>query len=107
MVNEVKKQGSRTVVGLKGQFASFEKTQPGYYGEQGSVIIHQTLFDLFPPSSFDVSLITPLAPAEFIQRILVPEAAVRLIAQDLCADIEDAIVTLRESAQYGVAMFPD
>jgi hypothetical protein len=29
MVNEVKKQGSRTVVGLKGQFASFEKTQPG------------------------------------------------------------------------------
>ncbi|KIK93689.1 hypothetical protein PAXRUDRAFT_828700 [Paxillus rubicundulus Ve08.2h10] len=107
MVNEVKKQGSRAVVGLKGQFASFEKTQPGYYGEQGSVIIHQTLFDLFPPSSFDVSLITPLAPAEFIQRILVPEAAVRLIAQDLCADIEDAIVTLRESAQYGVAMFPD
>ncbi|KAH0836450.1 hypothetical protein J3R83DRAFT_8057 [Lanmaoa asiatica] len=104
---EVKKQGSRTVVGVKGQFASFEKTQPGYYGEQGSVIIHQTLFDLFPPSTFDASLIAPLAPAEFIQRILVPEAAVRLIAQDLCVDIEDAIVTLRESAQYGVAMFPD
>ncbi|KAG8215087.1 hypothetical protein J3R82DRAFT_8508 [Butyriboletus roseoflavus] len=104
---EVKKQGSRTVVGVKGQFASFEKTQPGYYGEQGSVIIHQTLFDLFPPSTFDASLIAPLAPAEFIQRILVPEAAVRLIAQDLCADIDDAIVTLRESAQYGVAMFPD
>ena len=79
----------------------------GSYGEQGSVIIHQTLFDLFPPSTFDSSLIAPLAPAEFIQRILVPEAAVRLIAQDLCADIDDAIVTLRESAQYGVAMFPD
>lgn len=26
---EVKKQGSRAVVGVKGQFASFEKTQPG------------------------------------------------------------------------------
>ena len=26
---EVKNQGSRTVVGVKGQFASFEKTQPG------------------------------------------------------------------------------
>lgn len=49
----------------------------------------------------------PLAPAEFIQRILVPEAAVRLIAQDMCLDMEDAIVTLRDSAQYGVAMFPD
>lgn len=77
------------------------------YGEQGSIIIHQTLFDLFPPRTFDASLIAPLAPAEFIQRILVPEAAVRLIAQDLCVDMEDAIVTLRDSAQYGVAMFPD
>lgn len=26
---EIKKQGSRTVTGVKGQFASFEKTQPG------------------------------------------------------------------------------
>lgn len=26
---EVKNQGSRTVVGVKGQFSSFEKTQPG------------------------------------------------------------------------------
>lgn len=26
---QVKKQGSRTVVGVKGQFASFESTQPG------------------------------------------------------------------------------
>lgn len=48
---EVKKQGSRTTVGVKGQFASFEKIRPGYYGEQGSAIIHQTLFNLFPPSS--------------------------------------------------------
>ncbi|KAF8449346.1 RTC4-like domain-containing protein [Boletus edulis BED1] len=104
---EMKKQGSRAVVGVRGQFASFEKTQPGYYGEQGSVIIHQTLFDLFPPSTFDATLIAPLAPAEFIQRVLVPEAGWRLIAQDLCVDMEDAIVTLRDSAQYGVAMFPD
>lgn len=26
---EVKKQGSRTVVGVKGQFANFERAQPG------------------------------------------------------------------------------
>jgi hypothetical protein len=26
---QIKKQGSRTVTGVKGQFASFEKTQPG------------------------------------------------------------------------------
>jgi hypothetical protein len=29
IVKEVKKKGSRTVVGVNGQFASFEKTQPG------------------------------------------------------------------------------
>ncbi|KAH7920529.1 hypothetical protein BV22DRAFT_1133001 [Leucogyrophana mollusca] len=104
---EVKKQGSRAALGVKGQFASFEKTQPGYYGELGSVIIHQTLYNLFPPSSFDASLIVPLTPAEFIQRILVPEAALELIMEDLCIDRDEALVTLRESAQYGVAMFPD
>lgn len=54
-----------------------------------------------------MSLISPLTPAEFIQRVLVPEAATRLIAQDLNQSIEEATITLRESAQYGVAMFPD
>lgn len=29
IVKEVKKKGSRAVVGVTGQFASFEKTQPG------------------------------------------------------------------------------
>ncbi|KAG0703949.1 RTC4-like domain-containing protein [Suillus ampliporus] len=104
---EIKKRGSRTVTGVKGQFASFEKTQPGYYGELGLLIIHQTLYNLFPFSSFDASSIAPLTPAEFIQLVLVPEAAVGLIIQDLHLDRDEAIVTLRESSQYGVAMFPD
>ncbi|OAX33804.1 hypothetical protein K503DRAFT_725367 [Rhizopogon vinicolor AM-OR11-026] len=104
---EIKKQGSRTVTGVKGQFTSFEKTQPGYYGELGSLIIHQTLYNLFPFSSFNASSIAPFTPAEFIQRVLVPEAAVGLIMQDLHLDKDEAIVTLRESSQYGVAMFPD
>ncbi|EIW78974.1 hypothetical protein CONPUDRAFT_59209, partial [Coniophora puteana RWD-64-598 SS2] len=107
-MREVERTGSvRAVVGVKGQFASFEKTQPGYYGELGSIILHQTLFSLFPPSSFDAALIAPLAPAEFIQRILVPETAVRLVMQDLGQPPDEALRTLRESAQYGVAMFPD
>ncbi|KAG1860270.1 RTC4-like domain-containing protein [Suillus subalutaceus] len=104
---QIKKQGSRTVTGVKGQFASFEKTQPGYYGELGFLIIHQTLYNLFPFSSFEPSSIAPLTPAEFIQLVLIPEAAVGLIMQDLGLDRDEAIVTLRESSQYGVAMFPD
>ena len=49
----------------------------------------------------------PLTPAEFIQRILVPEAALRLVMEDMHQSRKQAIRTLRESAQYGVAMFPD
>jgi hypothetical protein len=77
------------------------------------VIIHQTLYSLFPPSSFVPTLITPLTPTEFIQRILVPEAAVGLIIEDRELDPdnrkhrEKAVKILRESAAYGVAMFPD
>ncbi|KAG1803898.1 restriction of telomere capping protein 4, partial [Suillus plorans] len=93
--------------GVKGQFSTFEKTQPGYYGELGLLIIHQTLYNLFPFSSFDTSLIAPLSRAEFVQFVLIPEVAVRLIMQDLHLDRDEAIMTLRESSQYGVSMFPD
>ncbi|KAA1468921.1 hypothetical protein DENSPDRAFT_764132, partial [Dentipellis sp. KUC8613] len=107
VVKEVRAMGSRAVVGVKGQFDSFSKTQPGYYGELGSMVIHQTIYNLFPPSSFDADSISPLTPTEFIQRILVPEAALALIMEDMGFDREHAAITMRESAAYGVAMFPD
>ncbi|KAL0955173.1 hypothetical protein HGRIS_004081 [Hohenbuehelia grisea] len=107
---EFKAKGSRAVTGVKGQFESFEKTQPGYYGERGAVIIHHVLFDLFPPSSIDPANIAPLPANEFILRILVPEVATRLILQDQNKDVdwdmEEGVKILRESAPYGVAMFP-
>ncbi|KAF8813016.1 hypothetical protein BYT27DRAFT_6394589 [Phlegmacium glaucopus] len=111
VMDEVKKKGSRAVVGVRGQFANFEKTQPGYYGEQGSVIIHQTLFDMFPPVSFDPARISPLTSNEFVLRILVPEVALRLIMEDRNLEGNDgmhqALIVLRESSAYGVAMFPE
>lgn len=42
-----------------------------------------------------------------MQRILVPEAAVYLIMEDLQSTYSNAIKILRESVEYGVAMFPD
>lgn len=81
------------------------------YGEQGSVIIHQTLFDMFPPASFDPARISPLTSNEFVLRILVPEVALRLIMEDRDREGNDemhqALVVLRESSAYGVAMFPE
>jgi hypothetical protein len=77
------------------------------YGELGSMILHQTLYNMFPPSLIDPQSITPLAPQEFIQRILVPEAALTLIMEDTGQDQVKAVQTMRESAGYGVAMFPD
>lgn len=77
------------------------------YGELGYLIIHQTIYQLFPPDTIDPDSTTPLTPSDFIQRILIPEAAAYLIMEDLQSTYSDAIKTLRESAEYGVAMFPD
>lgn len=55
----------------------------------------------------DPDPISPLTPTEFIQRILVPEVAVALIMEDMNVSKKRAMKTLRESVQYGVAMFPD
>jgi RTC4-like domain len=82
------------------------------YGELGSVIIHQTLYNMFPPTSFNLPSIAPLSPEEFMQRILVPEVALRLIMQDRrllqkgTKGVQEALKVLRESSAYGVAMFP-
>lgn len=71
------------------------------------MVIYQTLYELFPHASFNQIHVRPLAPAEFMQRVLVPEAAVSLIQEDSGQDRERAIETLRESTEYGVSMFPD
>ncbi|RDX48131.1 hypothetical protein OH76DRAFT_1383903 [Lentinus brumalis] len=106
VVKNVRQQGSRQAAGVRGQFLHFNKTQPGYYGELGYVIIHQTLCDLFPPTGFHPDATLPLTPADFITLVLVPEAAVHLIMEDLSLPRGEAIETLRESVEYGVAMFP-
>ena len=55
----------------------------------------------------DPHQVAPFTPPAFIQRVLVPETAVRMIMEDLGQDYREAVKTLRDSARYGVAMFPD
>ncbi|KAJ3511915.1 hypothetical protein NLJ89_g3827 [Agrocybe chaxingu] len=111
IMTEIKAKGLRAVAGVRGQFTNFEKAQPGYYGELGSVIIHQTLYNMFPPSEMEPHLIAPLTANEFVQRILVPEVALRLIMEDKNLDgeggMQEALTILRDSSTYGVAMFPE
>ncbi|ESK87391.1 proteophosphoglycan ppg4 [Moniliophthora roreri MCA 2997] len=110
-LQDVKEKGSKVAANVKSQFSNFEKTQPGYYGELGSVIIHHALYELFPPSSIEPHLVAPLDPKEFIQRVLVPEVGVRLIMEDKKliggAGAREAVQILRDSSKYGVAMFPE
>ena len=66
---------------------------------------------MFPPTSFDPARIWPLTSNEFVLRILVPEVALRLIMEDRYLRGNDgmhqALIVLRESSAYGVAMFPE
>lgn len=77
-----------------------------FFGDRPSVPCFLSLsslcarYDLFPSSMFDPSLTL----AQFIQRLLVPRQPFVSIAQDLGAEIDDAIMTLRHSAQYGIAI---
>jgi hypothetical protein len=70
------------------------------------VIIHQTLYDLFPPATIPPALTHPLTPAEFIRQILAPQVGLMLIQEDLGVGVREALETMRESVQYGVGMFP-
>ncbi|KAK7034232.1 RTC4 domain-containing protein [Favolaschia claudopus] len=92
---DLRQLGSRIVGSISGQLSRFQREQPGYYGELGSVIIHETLYSLFAKT--DPSLVEPLTVREFISAVLVPEAAVRLIMQDMSLEREKAEAVLRDS----------
>ncbi|KAI8590194.1 hypothetical protein BDZ88DRAFT_415852 [Geranomyces variabilis] len=91
----------------------------GYYGPRGASAIASTLFDQFlgpkrgPPvlTSYESA---PLTPIEFLQDVLVPEAARLLIMEDLVAKglteeqaEASALTILVDSAAYGAALFPE
>ena len=77
------------------------------YGELGYVILHQTIYDLFPPATFEADSTLPLVSGDFIRQVLIPEAALSLIMEDMSLNRHASLKILRESAEYGVAMFPD
>ncbi|KAJ7034010.1 hypothetical protein C8F04DRAFT_956977 [Mycena alexandri] len=89
---------------LGGTFTTFHLTQPGYYGEQGTNIIHNTFSRLLTisPESAD-----PLTPLQLVDLVLIPEAGVQLIMEDSGMERATAIATMFDSSKYGAKMFPD
>ncbi|KAJ7165360.1 RTC4-like domain-containing protein [Mycena filopes] len=109
ILSQLEAEGSRRTTGVTGYFGVFDKIQPGYYGEVGAIIIHETLYEMFQISKVEPEAVQPLNVHEFIGRILVPEVATRLIMEDMGISIEEkqrAVAIMRESCSYGVAMFP-
>ncbi|KNZ45785.1 hypothetical protein VP01_7802g1 [Puccinia sorghi] len=71
---------------------SFGVEQPGYYIPESDLDDHKSL-----------------SPDYFIRKVLVPETAISLIAEDLNMVLTDPLVdmNLEDSRAYGVENFPD
>ncbi|PKY33258.1 hypothetical protein RhiirB3_452018 [Rhizophagus irregularis] len=62
----------------------FESLRPGYYGSKGAVLIANTLIDLFINTRILTAVKSyPLQSINYIQEVLVPETAMRLIFEDI------------------------
>ena len=76
------------------------------YGEIGTYILSQLLFKLFPDAVFMDDCTFPLSITDFRWKVLLPEAAAKLIMHDTHADHHTAVRTMRRSGRYGTAVFP-
>ncbi|KAI0368381.1 hypothetical protein BV20DRAFT_923221, partial [Pilatotrama ljubarskyi] len=97
----------------------FEATRVGYYGEQGELIMASVLDVLFPSWEVESAWIQPFDHDSFKRFVLLPECALRLIADDSLASnsrsapspdavaitLEAAYHVMRESSAYGYHRF--
>ncbi|KAF9577685.1 hypothetical protein BGW38_006952, partial [Lunasporangiospora selenospora] len=69
---------------------------PGYYGSKGSAVLFEILSQIFLESRLLTrKMVGPQRPVEFIQKVLIPEAGLRLIAED------QTLLWKRQSADQG------
>ncbi|KAJ6461814.1 hypothetical protein C8R45DRAFT_841964, partial [Mycena sanguinolenta] len=77
----------------------------GYYGERGYQMFDITLRFMFP-DTFDITNFRPLTYDIALREVLIPEAAVRLIQEDLDITVIEAIAIHKESYTFGVILHP-
>lgn len=78
---------------------------PGYYGPRGFTNISETLTrqlgSLLREKAVSEKLISARGTTTFVQTVLVPEAAVRLIMEDMAVDEDDARRIMAQSVKIG------
>lgn len=78
---------------------------PGYYGARGLRLISENIFHKFTPLLKKRMVQDPLMSARgytaYVQTVLVPEATVLLIQEDMKVDAEEARKILSESVEVG------
>lgn len=85
--------------------------RPGYYGWMGLEVIYIALHKWYlrPGAPFQLTSqqIHPIAPDLFVRLVLIPEVALRLIADDMRLPPSHSKVkeTLESSQDYGSALF--
>ncbi|CAG8752085.1 protein FAR1-RELATED SEQUENCE 5 [Rhizophagus irregularis DAOM 181602=DAOM 197198] len=100
---EIGKNKANTPMGIMNRIENF---QPGYYGLRGAVIIAETLRTLFIDTKIlTKSLASPQTPMEYLQEVLIPEAAVRLIQEDYKGiQIENVREIMLQSVHFGAVV---
>lgn len=73
----------------------------------GFEVIFHTLSELLPPSDMPARNTVPLTGEQFLRLILVPEACISLIMEDLGQTRSEALRTRVASVEYGHNMFPE
>ncbi|KAG6848138.1 hypothetical protein H0H93_003063 [Arthromyces matolae] len=87
------------------QGASAQLTSSSY-GERGYQIIHIAIEHVIPQRIVNLSHIHPLTYRTFLREVLIPEAAILLIREDLKLSKLDAIRVWKESCTFGNGMHP-
>ncbi|CAG8777964.1 9897_t:CDS:1, partial [Racocetra fulgida] len=68
----------------------------------GMFIIRSTLNILIESKKLTYKMTKPQNPEEYLSEVLVPETAVRLIAQDRQIGLEEAKKVMADSAEFGM-----
>lgn len=103
LAEQVKSGKDRTL--LQAVSNSDNSLTPGYYGSRGFRAMSENIMDKFSSQLRRIAITDRLVAARgvtgYVQTVLVPELAVRLICEDMSLGVEEARQVMRESVGLG------